>query len=124
ILLPRATEAREILPRELRKLGARVVVVPAYRTVKPDCDTGKVRRMLEQGTIDMLTFTSSSTVRNFAEMFEADEQIIQQWITRVTVACIGPITAKTAERKGFSVNLIPPEYTIESLSDSIVKYYE
>ncbi|MCP4681624.1 MAG: uroporphyrinogen-III C-methyltransferase [Desulfobacterales bacterium] len=124
ILLPRAAEAREILPRELKKLGARIDVVPAYRTVKPDGDTGKIRRMLGQGTIDMITFTSSSTVRNFADMFEADSQTLQQWMANVTVACIGPITAKTAEGIGFSVNLIPPEYTIESLTDSILKYFD
>ena len=123
ILLPRAEKAREILPEELRKMGADIDVVPAYRTIKPDHDTGRVREMLEKGTIDMVTFTSSSTVTNFTEMFEAEGQKLQKWMARVTIACIGPITAKTAEEKGFTADLVPSEYTIEGLTECIVRYY-
>jgi len=123
ILLPRAATAREVLPEELRKMGARVEVVPAYRTVRPDHDTVKVREMLEKGTIDMVTFTSSSTVNNFVEMFKTDARKLQKWMGSVAVACIGPITAKTAQENGFTVTLTPPEYTIESLTDSIVTYF-
>jgi uroporphyrinogen-III synthase len=71
----------------------------------------------------MVTFTSSSTVNNFVQMFEADGQKLQKWIARVAVACIGPITAKTAQENGFKVSLVPPEYTIESLTDSIVQFF-
>jgi len=123
ILLPRAEKAREILPEELRKMGADIDVVSAYRTIRPDHDTGSVREMLEKGTIDMVTFTSSSTVTNFVEMFESDAQKLQEWMARVTVACIGPITARTAEENGFTINLVPSEYIIESLTDSIVQHF-
>ena len=69
ILLPRAAKAREVLPEELDKMGFQVDVVPVYRTIKPDYDTDHVGEMLEKGTIDMVTFTSSSTVVNFFVYF-------------------------------------------------------
>ena len=123
ILLPRAAQARELLPEELRKMGAEVDVVQAYQTIKPDHKTTRIREMLEKGDIDMVTFTSSSTVTNFLEMFEADSQRLLEWMAGVAVACIGPITAKTAQDNGISVNLVPSEYTIEALAESIVQYY-
>lgn len=123
ILLPRASKAREVLPEELRKMGAHVDVVSAYQTIKPEHDTGKVREMLEKDAIDMVTFTSSSTVKNYVDMFKADARKLHKWMSSVAVACIGPITQKTARENGFTVNLIPPEYTIESLTDSIVQYF-
>jgi len=98
-------------------------VVPAYRTIRPDYATDRVREMLEKGAVDMVTFTSSSTVTNFFEMFEADSRNLQKWMARVAVACIGPITAETARKKGLSVGLIPREYTIESLTESIIEYF-
>ena len=89
----------------------------------PEYDTGRVREMLERGEINMVTFTSSSTVTNFVEMFKDKTQDLKKWMDSVNVACIGPITAKTAEENGFTANLIPPEYTIESLTDSIVQHF-
>jgi uroporphyrinogen III methyltransferase/synthase len=82
-----------------------------------------VKDMLEKGAVDMVTFTSSSTVTNFFEMFEDKTRDLQKWMSLVTVACIGPITAETARKKGLSVALIPREYTIESLTESIVEYF-
>jgi len=64
--------------------------------------------MLEKGAIDMVTFTSSSTVNNFVEMFKTDVRKLQEWMISVPVACIGPITAKTAQKNGFTVALTPP----------------
>jgi uroporphyrinogen III methyltransferase/synthase len=123
ILLPRAAKAREILPHELRKMGAHVDVVPAYQTIMPGHDTSHVRKMLENGAIDMVTFTSSSTVTNFLEMFGAEGQKLKAWMKNVTIACIGPITADTARKKGLSVNIVPPHYTIESLTTRIVEFF-
>ena len=104
-------------------MGAQVEVVPAYRTVRPHHNTANVRKMFERGAINMVTFTSSSTVNNFVEMFKADVRELRKWMTAVAVACIGPITAETAQKYGFTVSLTPPEYTIESLTDSIVQYF-
>jgi len=79
--------------------------------------------MLEKGEIDMVTFTSSSTVTNFVEMFRQEKQHLKKWMNKVAVACIGPITARTAEEHGLSVSLIPKEYTIEALTNAIVDYF-
>ncbi|MBW2345037.1 MAG: uroporphyrinogen-III synthase, partial [Deltaproteobacteria bacterium] len=84
---------------------------------------GRVREMFKKGDIDMVTFTSSSTVTNFVEMFKEDAQELQKWMARVTIACIGPITSKTAEENGFLVSLVPPQYTIESLTANIMQHF-
>jgi uroporphyrinogen III methyltransferase/synthase len=123
ILLPRAAVAREVLPEELAKMGVSVDVVTAYRTVKPKNERDRVKEMLEAGDIHMVTFTSSSTVRFFVEMFEAEGVRLKQWMKKTVVACIGPITAKTAETYGFNVNVTPREYTVAALADEIVRYF-
>jgi uroporphyrinogen III methyltransferase/synthase len=123
ILLPRAAKAREVLPMGLVKMGASVDEIPAYQTVQSDHDKGRVRGMLEKGEIDMVTFTSSSTVSNFVEMFREERKHLIEWMAKVAIACIGPITARTAEEKGLSVSLIPEEYTIEALTNAIVDYF-
>jgi len=123
VLLPRAAQAREVLPEELKKMGAHVDVVTAYQTIKPDYDTEKVRNMLKEGTVDMVTFTSSSTVNNFVKMFEQDTDNLRKWMSHVPVACIGPVTATTARKNGFHVEITPPKYTIGALTDSILHYF-
>ncbi len=124
ILIPRAARAREILPEQLRKMGARVDVVDAYKTISPKGDTAGIRDMLEKGTLHMVTFTSSSTVTNFVNMFGSEKQrLTDVWMKRVKVACIGPITADTARDRGFSVDLMPSDYTIEALTQAITNFY-
>ena len=123
ILLPRAAEAREVLPEQLTKMGAVVDVVEAYRTVRPDREKNDLVDMFEKGEIDMVTFTSSSTVKNFMEMFEDQGELFKKGLKGVAVACIGPITARTAEEKGLSVSLFPSEYTIEALTGEIVTFF-
>ena len=71
--------------------------------------------------ISCITFTSSSTVENFAKMFpEAD---LPSLVDKVTIACIGPITAQTARDHGLEVKIMPGEYTIEALAAAIVEYF-
>ncbi len=124
ILIPRAEKAREILPDELRKMGAKVHVVDAYKTVSPSGDTVGIRDMLKKGAIHMVTFTSSSTVTNFVGMFGSDkDRLTSEWMKNVKVACIGPITGKTAEKQGFSVDLMPEDYTIEALTLAIADFF-
>jgi uroporphyrinogen III methyltransferase/synthase len=123
ILLPRAAEARELLPKELEKMGARVDVVEAYRTVKPENERAKVKDLLEKGEIHVVTFTSSSTVNNFVEMFEAEGDQFSKWMERVVVACIGPVTAKTAKERNLFVSVVPSEYTVEALTGAIVDHF-
>lgn len=123
ILLPRAAEAREVLPRELEKMGARVDVVEAYRTIRPEGDRARVREMLEAGDIHMVTFTSSSTVRNFIHMFEREGAAFFTWMKKTAIACIGPVTAETAEKHGLKVTLVAPQYTIEALTSAISRHF-
>ena len=123
ILLPRAAEAREVLPQELEKMGAAVEVVEAYRTVRPEGAKDEIRAMLEKGDIHMVTFTSSSTVSNFMDMFQEESDPLLEWMEKVTVACIGPVTAKTAQDRGLSVQITPSDYTIEALAKAIVDYF-
>lgn len=124
ILIPRAEKAREILPDELRESGAIVDVVPAYRTVKPEQRKEEIVSLLREGKVDMITFTSSSTVTNFVDMFGSQRDMIEKCKKRVSVACIGPITAKRAEENGFTVDVVPGEYTIEALTQSIASYFK
>ncbi len=121
-LVPRAMVAREILPEKLREWGAEVDVVPAYRTVVPEQDTEKIRMLLTDCEIDCLTFTSSSTVSNFFALIARDD--FQSCAERTAVACIGPITARTAEKFGIKTSIMPSEYTIGGLVDSIVSFFE
>ena len=73
ILLARAKKARDVLPKGLRELGAEVDVVEVYRTVKPRGGAKRLRRLLTEGKIDVITFTSSSTVNHFAELLKKED---------------------------------------------------
>ena len=121
VLIPRAAVARELLPEQLTALGARVTVVTAYRTVLPPADRDRLTDMLRQGGIDMLTFTSSSTVRNFRELFATVEEM-KKLSERCLVACIGPITADTARAVGLIVGVVASENTIPALVDSLIRH--
>jgi uroporphyrinogen III methyltransferase/synthase len=104
-------------------MGCRIEVVEAYRTVIPDHNKKHVKELLEAGRVDMVTFTSSSTVIHFFEMFQEEQDQLRAWMKRISVACIGPITAKTAENRGLKVHLSPSEYTVPALVDAIVQYF-
>jgi uroporphyrinogen III methyltransferase/synthase len=121
ILIPRATQARDVLPEGLKKMGAEVSVVPAYQTLPVLEGKGPLEEKLSQGAIDCLTFTSSSTVINFLALFPGKE--IRTWLNKVVVACIGPITAQTAGDHGLPVHIVAEEYTIPGLVRAIEKYY-
>jgi uroporphyrinogen III methyltransferase/synthase len=123
VLLPRAADAREVLPQELERMGAAVEVVEAYRTVRSKGAKDEIMAMLEKGDIHMVTFTSSSTVTSFMEMFEDEGDRVLKWMEKVTVACIGPVTAKTAIERGLSVQITPSDYTIDALAEAIVDYF-
>jgi uroporphyrinogen III methyltransferase / synthase len=121
ILLARVKKARDVLPQGLRRLGAEVDVVEAYRTLKPRGGSRKLRKTLAGGEVDVVTFTSSSTVNHFAELLKKEE--LKGFLKNVTVACIGPVTARTAEGLGMKVRIQPKEYTIPALTEAIVNYF-
>lgn len=121
-LIPRAAVARDYLPKALEEAGARVDVVPAYRTVPPQTsERGRVEALLAGGAVDCITFTSSSTVVNFARLFDTTD--LRQLLEGVAVACIGDITAGTAKEYNLSTDILPDEYTIPALTRAIVDYY-
>lgn len=121
ILLPRADIARKMLPEALIGLGSLVDEVTAYRTLPGAGQAGLILEMLKTGEINVITFTSSSTVRNFVHMPGAGD--ISSLLSGVTVACIGPVTAATARELGVRVDLVAEEYTIEGLVSAILKYF-
>ncbi|MGB5746478.1 MAG: uroporphyrinogen-III C-methyltransferase [Desulfobacterales bacterium] len=121
ILLPRAGEARPVLPVELRKMGAEVDEVTIYLTEKVRDNSDLLVRQLEDKTIDLITFTSSSTVINFKSLLPPDN--FNQLIDGATIASIGPITTDTAVELGFKVDITAESYTIPGLCEAILKYY-
>lgn len=123
ILLPRASQAREVLPDELRKMGADINVVDAYRTVTPGYKSNEVRSMFESGGINMVTFTSSSTVTNFMNMFGTETEQLKSWLKKVDIASIGPITSDRARKLGLNVNVEAKDYTIAGLTEAILGHY-
>lgn len=122
ILIPRAEVARELLPDELRAAGAQVDVIPVYRTLTPDWDSDGWRQELMDHRVHVVTFTSSSTVRNFVTMLGGADAV-KPLLRSVVIACIGPITAKTAEEYGLTVSIMPSENTIPALVDAIAHHY-
>jgi uroporphyrinogen III methyltransferase/synthase len=121
VLLPRAKEARPILPVELVKMGAVVNEIPVYKTEQASENVDELIERLEQGSIDIVTFTSSSTVKNFKALLPADR--FESLIKGVTVASIGPITTDTAKELGFKVDITAKDFTIPGLCEAILQHY-
>ncbi|SHM82870.1 uroporphyrinogen-III C-methyltransferase [Halanaerobium congolense] len=138
-LLPRADIAPQLLEKELKKLGAKVNNVEAYRT-EPVKLEAEMLELLLNDELDLLTFTSSSTVENFISgveklienqnqilEFETAEKISDQQLWRqlkeIPIACIGPVTADKAGDYGLNVKISAAEYTLEGLFTAILKYY-
>lgn len=121
VLLPRAAGARDVLPKTLAEWGAEVDEIEAYRTIGANGDTSGLRAELLAEKVDMVTFTSSSTVSHFAALFPEDA--VGELLARTAVACIGPITQKTAEDNGIRVDVVAREYTIAGLTQAIVEYF-
>jgi uroporphyrinogen III methyltransferase / synthase len=121
ILIPRAEQARQILPTGLKNLGAEVAVAAAYRTLPAQEEKKELADQLQRGEVDVITFTSSSTVVYFLNLFSRQE--ILTWLKDVVIACIGPITAKTVRDNGLPVTVVAEEYTIPGLVEAIEKYF-
>jgi uroporphyrinogen III methyltransferase/synthase len=121
-LIPRAAVARDYLPLALEGAGARVDVVAAYRTVRPQTqERGRIEALLGGGAVDCITFTSSSTVNNFAQLFDTAD--LSQLLEGVHIACIGDITASTAAEHNLRVHIQPTEYTTPALARAIAAFY-
>ncbi len=119
ILIPRASQARSLLPRELSRRGAQVEVVPVYDTVVPEESRVALEQALDQGAPDLITFTSSSTVRHLMNLATDPDRV-----RSVPCAAIGPITAETAREHGFQVLVESSESTIPGLFAAICNDYD
>jgi len=120
VLIPRAAQARDILPAGLKKMGALVDVVTAYATVISGEKKEKLEELIRDKRIDVITFTSSSTVTNFLEIMGKEFSIPPQ----IKIACIGPITAATVEKAGYTVDIHQEEYTMPGLVQALIDYFK
>lgn len=123
VLLPRAKEGRDTIPKAFMKMGASVDDVAVYRTTPLGREAlREVWGELEAGKIDMLTFTSSSALEGF--MRAAGEETAKKWMACASVASIGPATSATAREWGVAPDLEAAESTIPGMARAIVSYYE
>ena len=121
VLLARAKVARDVIPRELRKLGAKVDVVEAYETVIPRTSRSRLRGALKDPNRrpHVITFTSSSTVRNFVTLLGNLGAGVPPALAGIKLASIGPVTSATLRELGLPVDIDAKAYTIPGLIDAI-----
>lgn len=119
ILLPRAETARDVIPEGLAKLGTKVDVVTAYRTVNSGRDKSELEKLMNDGKVDVITFTSPSAVHNFMEIMG------RSYVTPkgVKIACIGPVTAAAVTKAGLRTDIIQERYTIPGLVETLIKHF-
>jgi uroporphyrinogen III methyltransferase/synthase len=122
-LLPRAGGARALLPERLRAAGAVVDEVVTYRSEMPEESVEVLRGALGEGPLDDLTFTSSSTVTSFIALLDRVDPVNGRTrLAGARVACIGPITAATAQEQGLRVDVVPDHYTIPALVEAMIAH--
>jgi len=118
VLLPRAAEARDVIPEGLAKMGAEVDVVTAYRTVRSKSRKEDLQVLLEAGRVDVVTFTSPSTVVNFKKIMGGEPLP-----GKVRIACIGPVTAAAARKQGLAIDVYQETFTIPGMVEALVNYF-
>lgn len=122
VLLVRAKVARDVIPEELRQAGAEVDVVEAYQTVVPEDAKKRLQSIFsEDGPVDAITFTSSSTVKNFLSLITATD--VPGKLAKVKFASIGPVTSDALREFGLPVHVEADEYTMEGLAQAIVRLF-
>ena len=126
ILLPHADIGRDVVAKELKRAGAIVTEVVAYRTIPDessrDSQSPDIYRMLLDRRIDVVTFTSASAIRSFASLFGADQAA--DLLRHTVVATIGPVTGAAATALGIDVTIQPDTYTIPALVDAIEEHFK
>jgi uroporphyrinogen III methyltransferase / synthase len=124
ILLPRADIGRDVLAEDLRKQGAEVTEVIAYRTIAAEPEREgepDIYRMLLERRIDVVTFTSASAVRHFVRVLGAEPAA--DLLRTTVVASIGPVTAEAASQSGIATTVMPSSYTVPALVDAIADHF-
>jgi uroporphyrinogen-III synthase len=121
VLLVRAKVARDVIPNELRKAGAHVDVVEAYETVVPESSRARLRAVLKspKKRPHVVTFTSSSTVKNFVELLGSWKGAARTRLAEIKMASIGPVTSATLQEFGLPVDIAAQEFTIPGLVAAI-----
>lgn len=122
VLIPKGNLAREYIASSLAEAGAHVDEVVIYETYMPEDSRAKLSRMLSERELDILTFTSPSTIDNF--MMVVKEFGLQDRLEGCLVACIGPVTEKRLREHGLPVHVSPKEYTVKEMLRSTVEYLE
>jgi uroporphyrinogen III methyltransferase/synthase len=117
VLVPRAEVARDALPSLLANRGAEVEILPVYRAICPTGTGDTLLRLFNNEGVDVITFTSSSTVNNFVRAFPEDR--LPAILGDAEVACMGPVTADVARKLGLTVSIVAREYTTHGLVQAI-----
>jgi uroporphyrinogen III methyltransferase/synthase len=120
LLLPRAENAREVFPEEIRALGGIIDTPVAYRSKKPETHAKRIKRFLREGRITVSVFTSGASFKNFLELIGNEEEALE-FLKNIKIAVIGPVTKKAVEKYGLSPAIMPERATIEDLVDEIVR---
>jgi uroporphyrinogen III methyltransferase/synthase len=120
VLLPRAEVARDVIPESLKKLGARIDVAVAYRTVSSGRDWKELEQLIEEGKVEVITFTSPSTVNNFMTIMGEGLNLPEN----IRIACIGPVTEKAAQKAGLRVDIVQGPYEITGLVSAMKEWFE
>lgn len=119
IIIPRSEQARDVLIKGLKEAGAMVDEVTVYRIIREQTDIVHLKELLTQDEIDIITFTSSSTVTNFCSMFNEEE--IRSLLNKIKICSIGPITTQKAQSLGLKIDITAKKYTIRGLVEAILK---
>jgi uroporphyrinogen-III synthase len=121
VLLVRAKVARDVIPKELTDAGATVDVIEAYETVVPEESRARLREVLADPAQrpTTITFTSSSTARNFLDLLGKENTKL---LNGITLASIGPVTSATLEEIGLDADVEAEEYTIPGLAEALAEY--
>ncbi len=118
-LLPRAEVAREIFPDKVRELGGEIDIPVTYRAAKPDFLGKRLKRFFREGKISVATFTSAATFNNFFDILGKEAETL---LRDVTIAVIGPVTAKAVEKRDLKVSIMPEEATIDAMVNEIINF--
>jgi uroporphyrinogen III methyltransferase/synthase len=107
--------ARDIIPKGLTEMGAKVDVVTAYRTVNSGRKKGELEGLIRDGKVDVITFTSPSTVIHFFDIMGDDYKIPES----IKIACIGPVTVTAAKKLGLRIDIVQETYTVPGMVEAM-----
>ena len=120
VLLPRAAEARDVIPEGLAALGARCDIATTYRTIRSDRSASELEPLFADGKVDVVSFTSPSTVKNFLGIMGPAFRLPPG----VRIACIGPVTAAAARKAGLAVDILQERFTIPGMVEALIAYFK